>query len=605
MATQPKVEEPEIDVVALKAKYREERDKRVRVDGDRQYVEVSRDFAHFYEDDPHSPPVVRDAISEDIEVIVLGGGFSGLLAGAHLQEVGIFDFRIIEMGGDFGGTWYWNRYPGVQCDIEAYCYLPLLEELNYVPKEKYSYGPEIYEHCQRIGRHYNLYERALFGTQVTALRWDEAIKRWHVGTNRGDDIRTRFIIMGTGNFNRAKLPGIPGIQSFKGHSFHTSRWDYDYTGGDTNGGLVKLKDKRVAIIGTGATGIQCIPHLGRWAKQLYVLQRTPSVVDLRRNEPTDLAWAKSLGPGWQKARRDNFNAILWGYPVEEDLVQDGVTEIRGNVLFHPDRGNWTPEEVAERLELEDFKKMQRLRDRIDEVVVDPGTADALKAWYRWNCKRPTFNDDFLPTFNRPTVTLIDVSASKGVDRITQKGVVANGEDYEVDCIIYASGFEITSEMKRTVGIPVIEGRRGVSLYDHWKDGFRTLHGFTSHNFPNMFQTGYTQTGVSANLTSMLDEQTEHIAYILKTAKERGAIVVECSAEAEEAWRRAMRETDVPDNKVSQQFLLDCTPGYYNNEGGDIVRLHIGEVYGRGLLAYNALLADWRNQGELAGLNLES
>jgi len=409
--------------------------------------------------------------------------------------------------------------------------------------------------------------------------------------------------MATGNYNRAKLPGIAGIQSFKGHSFHTSRWDYDYTGGDETGGLVKLADKRVAIIGTGATAIQAIPHLGRWAKHLYVFQRTPSAVDERGNRPTDPEWAASLKPGWTQHRRNNFHQAVTGEPVDEDLVADGWTLINRRVAermaeYPPEER--TPELRVKLVEIEDYRRMNEIRDRVDRLVTRKENVDALKSWYRWNCKRPTFHDDYLPTFSRDNVTLVDVSESKGVDRISEKGVVANGREYEVDCIIYASGFEITTEVRRRIGIPVLEGRDGESLYDHWQDGFRTLHGFTTHGFPNMFHTGYTQVGVFANLTTMLDDQTNHIAYIIRAATDRGAAVVEASEEAEEAWRQHMLEVAVP----NKEFLIECTPGYYNNEGNPI-RSHIGEVYGRGYMAFNAVLEAWRDKGDLEGLVLSS
>ena len=318
-------EESGIDIVALKEKYRQERDKRWRADGARQYLEVTGGYGHFYDQDPNvHNSSTRKKVSEAIDVAIIGGGFAGLMAGVHMRHAGIRNFRIIELGHDLGGTWYWNRYPGVQCDIESYCYIPLLEEMEYIPKEKYSYGQEIFEHCQRIGERFELYDVTHFGMQVNALRWDGSLKRWLIGTKQGDDITARFVVMATGPFNRPKLPSIPGIDKFRGHSFHTCRWDYDYTGGDTNGGQVKLRDKRVAIIGTGATAIQCIPHLGRHAKHLYVFQRTPSSVSVRGNRPTDPEWAKSLRPGWQRARRDNLNAVLLGLPAEEDLVHDGL-----------------------------------------------------------------------------------------------------------------------------------------------------------------------------------------------------------------------------------------------------------------------------------------
>jgi cyclohexanone monooxygenase len=589
------------DPQAIRERYRAERDKRLRADGELQYLEIDGEYARYIEHDPYvAPGFTREPVTDEIDVAVIGGGFSGLLAGAHLKDAGVTNVRIIEMGGDFGGTWYWNRYPGAQCDIESYCYLPLLEELNYVPKEKYSYVGEIFEHSQRIGRHYGLYDLALFQTQVKALRWDESIKRWRISTNRNDDIKARFVMMCLGTSSRARLPGIPGIKDFKGHSFHTARWDYNYTGGDTNGGMTGLADKRVAIIGTGATGIQCVPRTAEYAKELYVFQRTPSTVDYRGNKPTDPEWAKTLEPGWQRARRANFNDVFMGKPVETDLVSDGWTDIARKLMSLPKSDKpLTPAEIGERMELADMEKMNGIRARVDAEVKKPDAAEALKPWYRQMCKRPTFNDEFLPAFNRDNVTLVDVSESKGVDRITEKGVVANGREYEVDCIIYASGFEVTSEFSRRLGIPVIEGRGGQSLYEYWAEGFQTLHGFSTRGFPNWFYVGISQNGFSVNVTSVLDDQAKHITYIIKEALGRGATTVEPTQEAQEEWVATIRKLAL----TNRDFQESCTPGYYNNEGGRRTGSLNGETYTPGINAFNKLIAEWRAQGDLKGLEL--
>ena len=600
--TQEAVLEADFDIEALRARYKAERDKRLRTDADRQYKELSGDYARYAEEDPDvEPGFTREPLTDFVEVAVIGGGFSGMLAAARLKEKGVTDLRIIEAGGDFGGTWYWNRYPGAQCDIESYCYLPLLEELNYLPKEKYSYVTEIYEHCQRIGKHYDLYPITLFQTRVSELAWDDTEKVWVIRTNHGDAIRARFVVSALGTASRAKLPGIPGIESFEGHSFHTSRWDYGYTGGDTTGNLWKLEDKTVAIIGTGATAIQCIPALGRHAKQLYVFQRTPSSVDTRGNKPTDPEWAQSLQPGWQRARRHNFADIIEGRPFEHDLVNDNWTSSFREVQSFVIRNAKTmgPEAAIRHAEVADFRKMNRIRQRVDEVVKDPDTAEKLKPWYRQFCKRPTFNDEFLPTFNRPNVTLVDVSESKGVERITPKGLVANGREYAVDCIIYASGFEITTSFKRRVGFD-IKGRDGVLLHDHWANGYKTLHGFATTGFPNWFYIGVSQNGLSVNMTAMFDDQAQHIAYIIAEAKKRGATEVEPTPEAQDAWVTTIKKLSV----VNRAYLESCTPGYYNNEG-DLEGGQAGQTYAPGINAFNALLADWRNNGELQGLALRA
>ncbi len=417
------------DPDSLREKYRQERDKRLRADGNEQYREVVGDFAR-YLDDPYVPAgFTRAPLNDEVEVIVIGGGFGGLLAAARLREAGVDDIRIIEKGGDFGGTWYWNRYPGAQCDIEAYIYLPLLEELNYIPQEKYSHAPEILKHSRAIGEHYDLYDNACFQTEVTGMRWDEGSARWIVSTNRGDEMRARYVAMSNGPLNRPKLPAIPGVETFKGHTFHTSRWDYDYTGGDPSGNLSKLRDKRIAVIGTGATAVQCVPHLGAAAKQLYVFQRTPSSIDVRNNRPTDPEWAQALEPGWHQKRMTNFNVLVTGGHQDEDLVADGWTDIirnLGGLAARAPSGNQSPEEMAAMVELADFQKMEQVRARVDQVVRDPNTAAALKPYYRQFCKRPCFHDEYLDTFNRPNVKLIDTQG-RGVDRITENAIVVDGK----------------------------------------------------------------------------------------------------------------------------------------------------------------------------------
>jgi cyclohexanone monooxygenase len=588
------------DPDAVRERYRLEREKRLRDNGADQYYEMAGDFARFAEDDPYvEPGFTRDPLTAEIDIAIIGGGFSGLLAAARLTEQGVTDFRIIEAGGDFGGTWYWNRYPGAQCDTEAYCYLPLLEELGYMPTEKYAYVSEIFEHSQRIGKHYDLYERAIFQTRVQSVDWDESIGRWRVTTNRGDDVRARFVIMALGTTTRAKLPGIPGIAEFEGHSFHTSRWDYGYTGGDTTGGMTNLADKKVAVIGTGATAIQCVPRVAEYAGHLYVFQRTPSTVDWRRNRPTDPEWAASLEPGWQRKRRENFTVQAAGRPVEEDLIDDGWTRIFRAISAPKGENRPKTKEDRERVvELADMAKMEELRHRVDEIVTDPATAEALKPWYRVMCKRPTFNDEFLPCFNRPNVTLVDVSGAKGVERITPKGVVANGREYEVDCIIYASGFEISAEFRRRLGMEV-NGRDGLSLFEHWSDGLKTLHGFTTRGFPNWFYIGVSQNAFDLNMTSMFDDQARHVAHVIAETLRRGARTVEPTEEAVKDWVDLLSSFHVG----GAGFLEACTPGYYNNEGQPRGGSGFFGAYTPGPAAFNRLLEDWRATGDLPGLEL--
>ncbi|WP_280420793.1 flavin-containing monooxygenase [Nocardia carnea] len=597
---------PEIDHAALRAKYLAERDKRLRPEGQQQYVASEDGFAEVFEGDPYTPVTPREPITEEVDVVVLGGGWAGLTAGARLTQAGVEDFRIIELAGDFGGAWYWNRYPGIQCDSDAYCYLPLLEETGYIPSQKYAYGDECFEHAQRIGKHFGLYEKAIFSTMTKSLEWDETLRRWRIGTNRDDRILARFVIMAQGPFNKPKLPGIPGINDFTGHTFHSARWDYDYTGGDMRGGLTGLEDKKVAVIGTGASGIQIIPHIARSAEHLYVFQRTPSYINERGNVPTDPEWVKTLQPGWQLERRRNFHTAAFEAfaPGQPDLVCDGWTEVSRNVQAYLDETNsWaevTPEKFMEIREIQDYRAMERVRQRVDAIVEDPATAAALKPYYRFLCKRPCFNDEYLPTYNRPNVTLVDVSATKGVERITADGIIANGVEHQVDCIIFASGFEITTELDRRYGIHPFTGRDGLSLYEHWRDGYRTLHGLTSNGFPNIFFTGFIQGGVTASTTDMFDQQATHASYIIGEALNRAATVVEPTPEAVEQWCATIKETAVDNSN----FQRECTPGYYNNEGEQNIRSHLGEPYWPGFYALEELLQQWRGTGRLEGLALD-
>jgi cyclohexanone monooxygenase len=593
----------EFDPEELRERYRREREKRLRTDGVDQYREARDDLARFAEVDPlASSDSDREPVDEDVEVAIVGGGFSGLLAAARLSECGVTEFRIVEAGADFGGTWYWNRYPGAQCDTDAYCYLPLLEELGYMPKEKYAYADEIFEHSRRIGRHYGLYERTHFSTRVSSMEWDDTIGRWHLRTDRGDDVRARFVVSALGPMSRPKLPGIAGLESFAGHSFHTARWDYDYTGGDTTGGMTGLADKKVAVVGTGASGIQCVPRLARDAQHVYVFQRTPSSVDWRRNKPTDPEWWASLEPGWQRQRRENFNAISMGRPVEEDLVDDGWTDIF-RAISSP-KGEQRPRTREERdriVELTDFQKMEEIRGRVQATVADPATAEALKPYYRVMCKRPTFNDEYLECFNRPNVTLVDVSESKGVERITERGVVANDHEYEVDLIVYASGFESSPDLRRRTGVDLI-GRGGVHYDEHRSRGLKTLHGFATRGFPNLFSIGISQNAFSVNMTSMFDDQARHIAYIVAEAVTRGARTVEATEEGQNNWVAQLTPPSTGGDGGGG-FLKSCTPGYYNNEGRSTGGNTFLGAYPRGINAFNQLLEDWRADGRLEGLEL--
>jgi cation diffusion facilitator CzcD-associated flavoprotein CzcO len=590
----------EADYAALRRRYAQERAKRLRPDGNDQYLELKGQYAGLL-DDPYTERVGRDAKRDHVTVAFIGGGFAGLVTGARLKEAGIDDVRIVEKGGGFGGTWYWNRYPGAQCDTAAMIYMPLLEETGHVPSERYAHAPEILEHCNRIAKHYGLDEGALFHTRVTDLEWDAPGCRWIVRTDRGDEFTAQFIATGTGPLHVPKLPGIPGIETFAGHSFHTSRWDYAYTGGDPAGTpLDRLAGKRVAIIGTGATAVQCVPHLAAACRELFVFQRTPSSVDTRDNRPVDPDWfARVATPGWQQRWLDNFvaNMTAGEFPAE-DLVDDGWTDLAKRIRGRMTAPRSAPASFAELLadfEIADFEKMSEIRSRVDTIVADAATAERLKAWYRQLCKRPCFHDEYLDAYNLPSVHLIDTDG-RGVEWITPAGVVVGGVEYPLDCIIYASGFEVGTEPTRRSGFDMT-GRDGVRLSDYWSAGMRSLHGVHVHNFPNLFLV---QLGQGANflpnVPHNLTDAAKTVAAVIAHAIRGGFDVVEPTRESEDAWLQQLAP-----NPVMTSFLAQCTPGYYNNEGREPGPHSLFGGYSRGAAAYFRHIEQWRGSGAFEGL----
>jgi cation diffusion facilitator CzcD-associated flavoprotein CzcO len=524
----------------IKDKFREERDLRLdyRPPGTDQFTsEFSGDLAK-YAVDPYAKDVPsREPISDEVEVLFIGGGFSALLTSARLREGGIESIRIVERGSDVGGTWYWNRYPGAACDVVSYDYLPLLDELDYVPVDHYSRGPEIFSHCQAIAHKYNLYDLAVFNTTVTETRWEETDQLWHVKTDQGDVMRAQYVICANGTLAKPKLSAIAGLEGFAGHAFHTSRWDYDYTGEN----LEHLKDKVVGIIGTGASAVQIVPELAKVAKEVFVFQRTPSSIDIRDDWPTDPNWARKLEPGWQSKRRSKVLAA-----VENSLEKRAA------------KGASSPEEKLKKQENANIDYMMRIHRRIDEIVNDPVTADSLKPWYMFMCKRPCFHNEYLPSFNLPNVHLIDTNG-QGITEISAKGPVFESKEYELDLLIYATGFEV----QQTGIYNDIVGEGGINLQDKYADGIRTLLGIHTAGFPNLFIMGGYQASFQFNLTEMLQTQGDHIAACIDYVRANGHHALDVSDEAEEWWVQKVIEHRGKTNRSE-----DCTPGYYNFEGNE-------------------------------------
>jgi cyclohexanone monooxygenase len=517
--------------------------------GAADYIAMEGEFSRYLADVYSAPPVPREALQDECEVLVVGAGFAGLLLWHKLREAGFTDVRFCEKGGDVGGTWYWNRYPGIACDVEAYSYLPLLEEMGYVPSMKFASGFEILEYCQSMARKFGFYDHCLFHTTVEETRWDEESGRWLVITDRGDRMKARFVILANGILTTPKLARIKGMETFAGQSFHTSRWDY----------TVDLAGKRVGIIGTGATAIQAIPELAKIVGELYVFQRTPSSVDVRDQRATTdeerASWAAE--PGWARARRVRFSKISAG----RTAIQANDDYLSGKVADFKERKQHermlSMEELIEKQLEANFRIMEQIRARVDAIVKDPKTAAALKPYYPYGCKRPTFHDEYLPTFNRPNVHLVD-TAPTGVTEINARGVVHEGVEYPLDVLIYATGFQWMA----TSTFNMITGRGGRTLREKWdKEGTRTFLGLHSAGFPNLFiVTGPQGGGGSFNFTDAIEAHGDYVAWMLSTMRERGARVVDVRPEPEAAYAEHCAKAD-----SDTAPLRDCL-SYYNGHG---------------------------------------
>ncbi|MGA0839482.1 MAG: flavin-containing monooxygenase [Pseudomonadales bacterium] len=517
--------------------------------GAADWVAMDGEFSRYLEDVYSAPPVARDALTDECDILVVGAGFAGLLLWYRLRSAGFSNVRFCEKGGDVGGTWYWNRYPGVACDVEAYSYLPLLEEMGYVPSMKFASGFEILEYCQQMASSTGFYDRCLFHTTVEETRWDEAAGRWTVTTDRGDAMRARYVILANGILTTPKLARIKGMETFAGESFHTSRWNYH----------VDLAGKRVGIIGTGATAVQVIPEIAKVVKSLHVFQRTPSSVDVRDQRATTdeerTTWAHE--PGWARARRARFAKISAG----RTAIQANDDYLSGKVSDFKERKQYertlTMEEALQKNLDSNFRIMEQIRARVDAIVKDPKTAAALKPYYPYGCKRPTFHDEYLPTFNLPHVHLVD-TAPHGVQEINSRGVVHGGSEYELDVLIYATGFQWMA----TSTFNMISGRDGRTLRDKWQsEGTRTFLGIHSRGFPNLFiVTGPQGGGGSFNFTDAIEAHTDYIVWLLGMLRDTGVEVVDVKQAPEDAYAEHCRQAD-----LATAPLRDCLT-YYNGYG---------------------------------------
>ncbi|PFH57144.1 hypothetical protein XA68_15442 [Ophiocordyceps unilateralis] len=629
-----------IDLNQITGRYVEEKTKRIRPEGSDQYVDLLSSPSSRLRELARDPWVDHEALNaqqpnlgdgDHVRVLILGTGFSGLLFGVRLVEAGIppEEIRLVDPAGGFGGTWYWNRYPGLMCDIESSLYMPLLEETGHMPKHRFAYGPELRRHAEAVAERWRLADKAVFRTRVTSLVWDEETGRWQValrqtrGPDEGDQVmdmsvRAQFVVLAHGILNRPKAPRIPGLADFQGSMMHTGRWNYTVSGGSADDAALKgLSGKRVGVIGTGATAIQLVPELARWADKLYVFQRTPSAVDERGQRATDPAeWkAMTARPGWWRARNESWSRVMSGHANQDDCFDDAWASIRGyrHVVGGPHPApvavEAVPALVASAL-ADDAPRMERLRRRVDEVVTKDGTAaEALKAWYPSWCKRPCFHDDYLVAFNQPHVSLIDTSSVPGIERFTKTGAVVNGVEYPLDVVVLATGYRSpVTDMADPGGMAgglTITGRAGVDLSARWREnGASTLHGVLTPGFPNLVLTGPSQTGLSANYVHHQDNLARHVTHILSTALHRApdpeSVVVDVNEVAAAAWTG-----EIASRAAWMAPMAFCGPSYLNNEGEamDPIKMACSSIYGLGIGAYETVLDRWRREGSMPGLNV--
>ncbi|OJJ38283.1 hypothetical protein ASPWEDRAFT_35909 [Aspergillus wentii DTO 134E9] len=619
---------PDDSFLETRLKYNEERSKRLRTDGNNQYLDLcSTDNLKSLLRDPWSTPATNEntPLPKHHRVLIVGAGYGGLLFAVRLIQSGAFtadEILIVDSAGGFGGTWYWNRYPGLMCDTESYLYMPLLEETGYMPTQKYVPGNELREHAERIAQKWGLEGRGVFQTAVKSLLWDEENLIWKADVlqNGGEamvNLTADFVILASGVVNIPKVPDFPGMEEYDGHTFHTSRWDYDYTCGSPEAPeLTNLKDKRVGIIGTGATAIQAIPHLAQWAKELFVFQRTPSSVHRRDNRTTDAEWwdkeVKSKGPGWQRQRAENFDAFVSSIipPAEVDLVDDGWTKLSTYNALVGGPSNLEPS-YLDTLHSRDMESQNRVRQRVDDIVENKTTAEALKPWYSTWCKRPCFHDGYLQTFNRDNITLVDTQG-KGVNRFTKTGVIVNPDntEYDLDLIVFSTGYNISARPSPAsrADIPIL-GRNSTTMDQKWIRGVATLHGVVTHDFPNLFFPGTSQAGVSPNFGFVLDQLSSHVSYIISEAirqQGKSKVIIEPSSTGEEDWTKLCLA-----HAKAFAGMTNCTPGYLNAEGGGSdtmcaegkVLKGRKAVFGGGIAKYLEIIEKWRAEGNLEGLDV--
>jgi cyclohexanone monooxygenase len=476
--------------------------------------------------------------AEPLDVVVIGAGFAGLYMVHRLREQG-FAVHGFERGDGVGGTWYWNRYPGARCDSEimyySFSFLPDLEQ-EWPLTERYPAQPDILRYLEEVARRLDLRKDFTFGAEVTALDFDEAAGRWTLRTRSGDAVEARYVVTAVGCLSAANQPGFPGAETFRGLSLHTGNWPrepVDFTG------------QRVAVIGTGASGIQAIPVIAGQAAQLSVFQRTPQFTIPAENGPLDqdlVALWKSNYPEWRRRARHSAAGFPYVASITSALE---VTAAERQAAFEAMWGaggfTFLSGTFCDLLLSEEANKTAAdfVRSKIDEIVRDPETAAMLKPRdFPIGTKRLPLDTGYYETFNRPNVTLVDLRQTP-VEEITAAGIRTTAGQYEADIIVYATGFDALTGPLEALGI---RGRGGLALPDAWRDGPRTYLGLAVPEFPNLFTiTGPGSPSVLSNMPVSIEQHVEWIGDCLTWLRERGDVVIEATGAAADAWTEHVQQ----------------------------------------------------------------
>lgn len=472
---------------------------------------------------------LRSPVTSD--VIVVGAGFGGLYAVHAMRQLGL-SVQGFEAGSGVGGTWFWNRYPGARCDIESLEYSFSFDDelqLDWEWSERYATQPELLKYANHIADRYNIREHFQFETRISSAAFDESDNRWDVVTDDGRTHRAQWLFMATGGISVARTPAFPGRNSFAGISTHTAEWPPE--GIDVSG-------KRVAILGTGSSAIQAIPELAEQADQLFVLQRSPNYVVPSQNSTRDLAAEREIKSNYAQFRRDNdeqsngfgsrwdrSEASVLSYSVEERQQRFENAWATGGFSFLFSFGDLTATEASAATAAE------FIRSKIDEIVIDPETADLLTPRHVFGCRRLCVGTNYYEAFNRDNVSIVDLS-DQPITEITPTGVRYGDNHLEVDVLIYATGFEDQAASLNKMSITGLD----VSLDDVWKRQPQNYLGVGVAGFPNLFMVNMPGSpSIATNMITNTEFTVDWIAECIENAQRTGAARIEVDSEAQQEW----------------------------------------------------------------------